>query len=42
MFAMFQTIIGGLPNTNLTLFAHAARFLTPLDFIFSLEIQNPG
>lgn len=42
MFAMFQTIIGGLPNTNLTLFAHAARFLTPIGFYFLLRNSKSG
>ncbi len=42
MFAMFQTIIGGLPHTNLTLFAHAARYLTPIGFYFLLRNSKSG
>jgi hypothetical protein len=42
MFALFQTIIGGLPHTNLTLFAHAARYLTPIGLYFLLRNSKSG
>jgi hypothetical protein len=42
MVALFQTIIGGIPHSNLTLFAHSARYLSPLAFYLLLGGSKKG